>query len=124
MNATVIPIVPQAAGPSRERRRQGPKGRRIDPAARAEVQALLAGEPLRRDRLIEYLHALNDRFGQLGTPHLAALAEALRLSQAEVYEVASFYHHFDVVREDEQGQVAHAHGQPRRGCEQIGRAHV
>ena len=106
MNATVIPIVPQATGPSRERRRQGPKGRRIDPAARAEVQALLAGEPLRRDRLIEYLHALNDRFGQLGTPHLAALAEALRLSQAEVYEVASFYHHFDVVREDEQGQVA------------------
>ncbi len=106
MNATVIPIVPQAIGPSRERRRQGPKGRRIDPAARAEVQALLAGEPLRRDRLIEYLHALNDRFGQLGTPHLAALAEALRLSQAEVYEVASFYHHFDVVREDEQGQVA------------------
>ena len=106
MNAPVIPIVPQAAGPTRERRRQGPKGRRVDSAARAEVRALLAGETLRRDRLIEYLHAVNDRYGQLGLPHLAALAEALRLSQAEVYEVASFYHHFDIVREDAQGRVA------------------
>ena len=107
MNSTVIPIVPQpTAAPSRERRRQAHKGRRVDPAARADVQALLAGEAVRRDRLIEYLHAIQDRFGQLGTPHLAALAEALRLSQAEVYEVASFYHHFDIVREDAQGQLA------------------
>jgi len=107
MSRPVIPLVPQraAAGPSRERRRQGPKGRRVDAAARAELQALLGDEPPRRDRLIEYLHAINDRFGQLGTPHLAALAEGLSLSQAEVYEVASFYHHFDVVREDAQGRL-------------------
>jgi ATP-binding protein involved in chromosome partitioning len=83
-----------------------PKGRRVDPAARAELQALLGAKPPRRDRLIEYLHAINDRFGQLGTPHLAALAEALKLSQAEVYEVASFYHHFDVVREDARARLA------------------
>ena len=106
MNAPVIPIVPApAAGPSRQRRRQGPKGRRVDPAVRAEVHALLGTEPLRRDRLIEYLHALQDAQGQLGTPQLAALAELLRLAQAEVFEVASFYHHFDIVREDEQGRV-------------------
>jgi formate dehydrogenase len=106
VNAPVIPIVPaRPAGPSRERRRQGPKGRGVDPARRAEVQSLLGDQPLRRDRLIEYLHAINDRHGQLATPHLAALAELLRLSQAEVYEVASFYHHFDIVREDDSGAV-------------------
>ena len=109
MSSTVIPIIArpasQATGPTRQRRREGPKGRRVSPAARAEVTALLQGQALRRDRLIEYLHTLNDHFGQLATPHLAALAEALRLSQAEVYEVASFYHHFDVVREDDDGQV-------------------
>ena len=61
---------------------------------------LAIGRPLRSDLLIEHLHALNDRFGQLRSDHLAALAQLLKLSQAEVYEVASFYHHFDVVRED------------------------
>ena len=102
MNAPVIPIVPApAAAPSRERRRQSPKGRRVDPAVRAEVRALLGDEPLRRDRLIEYLHALQDAQGQLGAPQLAALAELLRLAQAEVFEVATFYHHFDVVRDGE-----------------------
>ena len=60
--------------------------------------------PLRRDLLIEHLHALNDRFGQLRTDHLAALAQLLKLSQVEVFEVASFYHHFDVVREDAEGR--------------------
>ena len=58
-----------------------------------------AGLALRRDRLIEYLHALQDRFGQLAEPHLAALAQRLRLAVVEVFEVASFYHHFDIVRE-------------------------
>ena len=107
MSSTVIPIVPQGAkAPTRERRRRGAKGRQVEPAVRAELSALLGDPPLRRDQLIEYLHAINDRHGQLGTPHLAALAEALRISQAEVYEVASFYHHFDVVRDDDQGQVA------------------
>jgi formate dehydrogenase len=106
VNAPVIPIVPaHAAAPSRERRRQGLKGRRVDPARRDEVRSLLGHQALRRDRLIEYLHAIQDQHGQLGTPHLAALAELLRLSQAEVFEVASFYHHFDVVREDDSGAV-------------------
>ncbi len=62
--------------------------------------------PLRRDLLIEYLHALQDRYGQLRADHLAALAQKMKLSQVEVFEVASFYHHFDTVREDAQGQFA------------------
>ena len=108
---TVIPIqaaeaaVPGPAAPTRGRRREAPKGRRVDPAAREAVRALVGQGPLRRDLLIEYLHRVNDRFGQLGTPHLAALAELMRLSQTEVYEVASFYHHFDVVREGPDGRV-------------------
>jgi formate dehydrogenase len=77
------------------------KGRGVDPAARAEVAALLGGDPRRRDLLIEYLHRIQDRFGHLSAARLAALAEALRLSQTEVYEVATFYHHFDVVKEGE-----------------------
>ncbi len=109
MTASTIPIVPaiptDPQPPSRQRRREAPKGRRVDPLRREELRALLGDGELRRDRLIEYLHAINDRYGQLGTPHLAALAERLRLSQTEVFEVASFYHHFDVVREDAQGQL-------------------
>ncbi len=100
---TVIPIAAEGAG--RQRKRQAPKGRRVDATALAEVQALLGAGPHRRDLLIEYLHRVNDRYGQLGTPHLAALAQELRLAQTEVYEVASFYHHFDVVREDAAGRV-------------------
>ena len=102
MDQKVIPIV--AAAPTRERRRQQPKGRRVDPAALAEVRALLGDAPRRRDLLIEHLHRINDRYGQLGTRHLAALAQELRMAQAEVYEVASFYHHFDVVRDDGQAE--------------------
>ena len=64
-----------------------------------------AGTALRRDRLIEYLHALQDRHGQLAEPHLVALAQRLRLSLVEVFEVASFYHHFDVVRADAEGAL-------------------
>lgn len=86
--------------PLARRPRASPKGRQVDPAARAELRDLL-GEPppegWRRDGLIEHLHALNDRFGALFERHLAALAEAMRLSLAEVYEVASFYHHFDIL---------------------------
>ena len=84
----------------RGRRRRGratPKGRQIDPEAREEVRALLGGGPHRRDHLIEHLHVLQDRFGALHARHLAALAAEHRLSQAEVYEVATFYAHFDLV---------------------------
>jgi formate dehydrogenase len=104
MNATIIPIRPEGA--TRERKRQAPKGRQVQPAALADVQALVGVGPLRRDLLVEYLHCIQDRFGQLGTPHLAALAQLLKLAQTEVYEVASFYHHFDIVKEDADGRVA------------------
>jgi NADH:ubiquinone oxidoreductase subunit F (NADH-binding)/NADH:ubiquinone oxidoreductase subunit E len=86
------------AGP---RRTQGPKGRAPDAAADAEIAALLGDASRARDRLIENLHRVQDRYGHLSARHLRALAQAMRLSQAEVYEVASFYHHFDVVKEGE-----------------------
>jgi formate dehydrogenase beta subunit len=81
--------------------RFGLKGRGVDPTAREEVRALLGKQPRRRDLLIEHLHRIQDRYGQLSSAHLAALAEAMKLSQTEVFEVATFYHHFDVVREGE-----------------------
>ena len=88
--------------------RFGLKGRGVDPKAREEVRVLLAEgrrrtgvEPRRRDLLIENLHLIQDRYGHQSAAHLAALAEAMRLSQTEVYEVATFYHHFDVVKEGE-----------------------
>ena len=77
------------------------KGRSVDPKALAEVQALLGKAPRRRDLLIEHLHRLQDRYGHLSAAHLAALAAEMRLSLTEVYEVATFYHHFDVVKEGE-----------------------
>ena len=96
---TVIPIAPQ--GPSRQRKREAPKGRRVDPQALAEVQAALGDAPRRRDLLIEHLHKFQDRYGSLSAAHLAALAQELKLAQSEVYEVATFYHHFDVLRDGE-----------------------
>src|SRR3989449_8735651 len=76
-----------------------PKGRAVDAKALGEVQALLGDAPRRRDLLIEHLHRINDRFGHLPAVHLAALAQEMRLAMTEVYEVATFYHHFDVVKE-------------------------
>ena len=104
MNHPVIPIAP--AGPSRQRKREAPKGRRADPQALADVRALLGEAPRRRDLLIEYLHAIQDRHGCLASGHLAALAQELNLAQTEVFEVATFYHHFDVVREGEAAPAA------------------
>ncbi len=95
----MIPIAVQGA--SRERKRQGPKGRQVDAAALQQVQALLGNAPRRRDLLIEFLHLIQDAYGCLSVAHLAALASELRLAQVEVFEVASFYHHFDIVREGE-----------------------
>jgi formate dehydrogenase len=77
------------------------KGRRVDPAARKQVRELLGSAPRRRDLLIEYLHLIQDRFGCLSAPHLVALAAEMKLAMTEVYEVATFYHHFDVVKDDE-----------------------
>ncbi len=76
-----------------------PRGRQVDGRALAEVRALLGPAPRRRDLLIEHLHRIQDHFGCLRAAHLAALAQEMRLSLAEVFEVATFYHHFDVVKE-------------------------
>ena len=83
----------------RSRVRSTPKGRRVEPQARADVLALLADAPRRRDLLIEHLHKIQDRFGHLSAAHLVALADEMKMAMAEVYEVATFYHHFDVVKE-------------------------
>jgi len=85
----------------RRRRDRGPKGRGLDDVAVGEVRALLGARERRRDLLIEFLHLIQDRYGHLSARHLRALAEEMRLSQVEVYEVASFYDHFDVVKEGE-----------------------
>jgi len=88
-------------GSGRRRGPDHPKGRQVDPAALAEVQALLGDGERRRDLLIEHLHLLQDHFGSLHARHLAALAEEMRLALVEVYEVASFYAHFDIVMDGE-----------------------
>jgi formate dehydrogenase len=87
------------SGAARVRAR--PKGRPVDPQAREEVRALLKDDPRWRDLLIEYLHRIQDRYGHLSAAHLVALADEMKLAMTEVYEVATFYHHFDVVKEGE-----------------------
>jgi NADH:ubiquinone oxidoreductase subunit F (NADH-binding)/NADH:ubiquinone oxidoreductase subunit E len=88
-------------GSGRRRGLDHPKGRQVDPASLAEVQALLGERERRHDLLIEHLHLLQDHFGCLHARHLAALAEEMRLALVEVYEVASFYAHFDIVMDGE-----------------------
>jgi formate dehydrogenase beta subunit len=88
-------------GSGRRRGPDHPKGRQVDPGALAEVQALLGERERRRDLLIEHLHLLQDHFGCLYARHLAALAQEMRLALVEVYEVASFYAHFDIVMDGE-----------------------
>ena len=100
MNPVVIPIQPE------RKLRATLKGRTPDPRALAEVGAQLGDAPRRRDLLIEHLHKIQDRYGQLSAAHLVALAEEMKLSLAEVYEVATFYHHFDVVKEGEAAPAA------------------
>jgi formate dehydrogenase len=92
MNDVVIPL-------RALQRRAHPKGRAVDPRAAAEVRTLLGDLPGSRDLLIEHLHKLQDHYGHLSSAHLAALAAEMRLSAVEVYEVASFYHHFDIVKD-------------------------
>ena len=82
-------------------RRKGKlKGRQADETSLQEVRALIGPVPHRRDWLIEHLHKLNDRYRCLHDRHLVALAHDMNLPMAEVFEVATFYHHFEVVRED------------------------
>lgn len=90
--------------PGNKKKRKGrffQRGRQLDPTAHAEIKALLADLPRRQDLLIEHLHLIQDKYSHISAAHLRALADELRLSQAEVYEVATFYHHFDVVKEKE-----------------------
>ena len=81
--------------------RRTPKGRQFEDEALSEVKSLLVNRPRQKDLLIEFLHLIQDKYGYLSAQHLCALAEELKLSMAEVYEVASFYAHFDIVKEDE-----------------------
>ena len=99
MNDAAVVDVSRLRG--RKGMRNRPKGRPVEPAALAEIRALLGDAPRRRDLLIEHLHKVQDRFGHISSAHIAALAEEMRLAMTEVYEVATFYHHFDVVKEGE-----------------------
>ena len=104
MGQMIIPI--KVEGASRQRKREAPKGRRVDPAALAQVQALLGDESRNADMLIEHLHKIQDTYNCLSAEHLAALAAEMKLAQTEVYEVATFYHHFDVVKEGGEAPAA------------------
>ena len=77
------------------------RGRQVEPSARTEIQQLLGTRPRQRDLLIEHLHLIQDHFGHIAARHLAALAELMNIPQAEAYEVASFYAHFDLVKENQ-----------------------
>jgi NADH:ubiquinone oxidoreductase subunit F (NADH-binding)/NADH:ubiquinone oxidoreductase subunit E len=104
MNTHVTPPHSKAAlngGGGRKRARQTPKGRQVDLQALKEIQDLLTDRPRRRDLLIEHLHLIQDKYGHLSAAHLNALAAEMKMAQAEVYEVATFYAHFDVVKEGE-----------------------
>jgi formate dehydrogenase beta subunit len=92
---------PKKARGGRGRVRSTPKGRRVDPKAREEVLALLGDAPRRRDLLIEHLHKIQDHYHCISAAHMVALASEMKMAMSEVYEVATFYHHFDVVKEGE-----------------------
>ena len=85
-------------GEGRKRAKSTPKGRQIDPQAGEEIAALLGDRSRRRDLLIEHLHLIQDKYRQISAAHLAALADEMKLSFAEVFETATFYAHFDVVK--------------------------
>ena len=94
-------LVENKPGSGRRRPPRTPKGRQVDPRALEEVRALLDGREHRRDLLIEHLHLIQDKYGHLSAAHLAALAQEMKLALTEVYEVATFYAHFDVVKDGE-----------------------
>jgi formate dehydrogenase beta subunit len=88
-------------GEGRRRAKSTPKGRQVDPVAAEEIAHLLGDRPRRRDLLIEHLHLVQDKYRQISAAHLAALADEMKLAFAEVFETATFYAHFDVVKEGE-----------------------
>lgn len=95
------PISVHKSGKSLKKSRAVGKGRQVDMQALAEVQGLLGDESRRKDLLIEHLHKIQDTYKHISAAHLVALAHEMKLSRAEVYEVATFYHHFDVIKENE-----------------------
>ena len=95
------PAAPDITRAGRRRPPRSPKGRQVDPTALDEVRALLTDRPRKRDLLIEHLHLIQDHYGHLSAAHLAALAFEMKMALTEVYEVATFYAHFDVVKEGE-----------------------
>src|SRR6185295_11136597 len=111
MSNSVVPP-PSESAPKNKRRggkggvRSKLKGRQVDPQAREDVLTLLGDAPRRRDLLIEHLHKIQDRYGCLSARHLVALASEMKMAMAEVYEVATFYHHFDVVKEGQDSPPA------------------
>src|SRR5215831_9401895 len=88
-------------GEGRKRAKPTPKGRQVDPLAAEEIERLLGDRPRRRDLLIEHLHLIQDTYKQISAAHLVALAYEMKLSFAEVFETATFYAHFDIVKEGE-----------------------
>ncbi len=88
-------------GRGRNVARAVPKGRQVDPQAKVEIEGLLGTRSRQRDLLIEHLHLIQDTYGQISADHLAALADEMSLAFAEVFETATFYAHFDVVKEGE-----------------------
>src|SRR5712672_1602454 len=88
-------------GAGRNGAKATPKGRQVDPTAAHEIELLLGDRPRRRDLLIEHLHLIQDKYRQISAAHLAALADEMKLSFAEVFETATFYAHFDIVQEGE-----------------------
>ena len=83
----------------RNKMRGQQRGRSVDAVALQQVLDLLGDQPRRRDLLIEYLHLIQDEYGHISAEHMTALASEMKLAPTEVYEVASFYHHFDLVKE-------------------------
>ena len=93
-------VIPIADSRGRDRKvRSAMKGRGVQPQAREEIRVLLGDSPRRRDLLIEFLHRIQDTYGHISAAHVVALAEAMKLAMTEVYEVATFCHHFDVVKD-------------------------
>src|SRR6201982_2856030 len=88
-------------GEGGKRAKATPKGRQVDPTAAHEIETLLGDRPRQRDMLIEYLHLIQDKYHQISAGHLAAWADEMKLSFAEVFETATFYAHFDIVKEGE-----------------------
>jgi NADH:ubiquinone oxidoreductase subunit F (NADH-binding)/NADH:ubiquinone oxidoreductase subunit E len=107
MSASSQPVsIDFPPGNRKKRKRFTAKGRQVDAAALDDVRELLGDRPRRRDHLIEFLHLVQDKWGHLSAANLAALAQEMRLAQTEVYEVATFYAHFDIVREGEEAPPA------------------